>query len=264
MPDVRVAENPVLGQVRRAGPDGLRLAVLAQDEELVVHQLAVRSPLAKRLDLRRGDRVAVLLERSGRLPVLVEGDDVVVEHPHLGSALMSLLDRRERCRPLELVDGAVHLPALAGAPEECDERFEQPAREPLIGARPSLARRLVLEAARVFLGRDGAAVEERRVDGPGLRLGRDVELDLDPRLEARGVAVQRDDGVGVRAAGLHAVVGPLERLDRVVKRREALPDRRVRLGLLERLQSLEPDRVAFGVVEALEAEAPEPRPFALR
>src|SRR4051794_28180014 len=46
--DVGVSEDPVLGQVRRARPDGLGHAVAAEDEELVVHQLAVHAPAAER------------------------------------------------------------------------------------------------------------------------------------------------------------------------------------------------------------------------
>src|SRR5204863_9964002 len=120
----------------------------------------------------------------------------------------------------------------------------------------------VLEAPRVLLGGNRATVEEGRVHGADLGLGRDLDLDRDPLLQVRRISVERHDRVGVGRAGLRAVVGPLEALNRLTERREALPRRRVRLRLLERLQAVQPDRVAFGVIEALEAEAAAAGPLA--
>jgi hypothetical protein len=236
---------PFSVEVRRARPDRLWHPVVTQDEELVVHQLPVHAALTERLDVRRLDRGHV---RFGRA-------HVVEDHVHLRPALMLSADGGERSRPLELVASAVHLPAGAGAPNERDERLEQPAREPLVRAGAGDVRRLVLEAARVLLRRHRPSVEEGRVHGAELRLGRDLDVDRDPLLQVRRVAVERDDRVGVRRSGLDAVVRPLKTLDRLVQCGELLAGGRMRLGLLERLQAAEPDRVALVVVEALEGEA---------
>jgi hypothetical protein len=148
--DIRVPEDAVLGEVRRAGPHRFRRTVLAEDEKLVVHQLAVHTAAAQGLDVSRLDRIVVLLRRP----------HVVEEHVHLCAALMCLPDGRKRIRPLKLVEGAVYVPPGPGPCEEGLECLEETAGEPLVRAWTGDVRRLVLEAARVLLRCDGTAVEE--------------------------------------------------------------------------------------------------------
>jgi hypothetical protein len=158
----------------------------------------------------------------------------------------------------------VHVPAGVRPAEERDEGLEQATRQPLVRTRAGDVRGLVLEAARVLLRRHRPAVEERRVHRADLLLGRDLHVDGNALLQISRVAVERNHGVRVGRAGFRAVVRPLEALDRVAQRREALARRRVRLRLPKRLQTLQPDRVALRVVEPLEAEASEAGTLARR
>jgi hypothetical protein len=158
---------------------------------------------------------AIAASFSGARPHVVE------DHVHVGAALMCRADSRERRGPLELVTRTVHLPAGARTAEERDEPLQQPARQPLVRAQAGDIRRLVLEAPRILLRCNRAAVEERGVDGADLRFGRDLDVEADARLEVRRIAVERNDRVCVRRAGFCAVVGPLEALDRLAQRREA-------------------------------------------
>ena len=111
VPAVRVAEDAVLGEVRRPGPDGDGRVVPGQDEKLVVHDLARRARRAEPHDLRAGDSRFVPLARTRA------AGDTVVDDAHLGARRGGVLDGLQRGGPLELVHRAVEA-------EEPDEDLE--------------------------------------------------------------------------------------------------------------------------------------------
>src|SRR5262245_57000550 len=100
MAEILMAENPVLREIRRPGPDRFRLAVPAQDEEFIVHQLAVLPARADRFDMSLLDGLTVSRPRAFGFSVAVESLDVVKKHVDDRSAMVSFPDGLQRRRPL--------------------------------------------------------------------------------------------------------------------------------------------------------------------
>ena len=128
---VRVAEDAVLAQVGRAGPDLARLAAAAQDEELVVREAArARSRLDHAVEALAGHRRLV----GGALAV------AVVEDRDRRAACARRAQRRVDARVLELEERAEQRVAGAGLADERLEPLDQPAREPVVRRRADLGR----------------------------------------------------------------------------------------------------------------------------
>ena len=129
-------------------------------------------------------------------------------------------------------------------------------RQPGVGgAARYLVGGLVEEPPRVLLRGDRAAVEPDRVPCAGL--GFSVQLDahwcaLDQRF---GLALQRDDSVGVVVPGLGRVVGPLESLERMRAAGGSPARSEPGIGRLEGLHAAQPESLALGVIMALDGEA---------
>ena len=117
---VGVAEDAVLGEVGRAEQHRRRLALLGQDQELVVHQRAVGARRAHGLDAGKIDGVLVFAVRAGFVVDVVEHD------LDRRTALLRGVQRLEHRRPLKLVEGALQPESLAlGAFDEGDDALDQ-------------------------------------------------------------------------------------------------------------------------------------------
>jgi len=173
---------------------------------------------------------------------------------------MDLFDRRERRGPLELVDRTMDRASRSGTIEERHQRLEQPARQPVVRRGADDVGRLVLKPVGVLLGGHRAAVEEGRMDEPGFHFGLHFDLRLVLRVEMSRIAVERQNLIGICMVRFCAVIGPLERLHRMLAGGKSFPGSRMRFGLLERFRPPQPDGIPFGVIGALEGEAAKARP----
>ena len=251
---VGVAEEPVLGQVGGTEEQGLGLVPVQQHQELVVHQLALGAGGADAADPRGADRRLVL--RMG-----AAARDVVEDDLDIRPAASCRAQRLQHRRPLEFIEGAPERPALVlRTGDEAQDAFLQPARQPCIGGRPDRRRLPVLEAPRILLGRDGAAVEQHAVRRPLHRLRPDVQADRITLPQRAGHAIHGHGLVGVVAAGPGRVIRPLEGLERVQQAGELLagadrgPDR------AEGLAALHPDALVLRPVGAAHCKAAQAAP----
>ena len=164
----------------------------------------------------------------------------------------------EHRRPPELVERTLQSEARPrGSLDEGDDALDETVREPRVGGRAFLAGRLVQEAPGAFLRRRRATVEVDRVRGAFDGFGVDVHAHGGALLERAGVAVHRDDGVGVLVAGLGAVVAALEGLEGMYEAGIPHAWRRMRLDTLEHPGAFQSEDFAFGLVGALDREAAE-------
>jgi hypothetical protein len=158
---------------------------------------------------------------------------------------------------------------IFGEADEAEQSFEQAARQPLHLLRRGIGRirRRILEAPRISLRADDTAIEinvvARRVVGElgmqqELDLGRHVDRDGGVVVERQvlGRAIGRHDPVAVAAAGLRGVVGPLERLHRMVGRADRRSRGQSAILLAEALYAAHP--VALVDLPVLELRAFDP------
>ncbi len=243
---VGVAEDAVLRQVGRARPHLGRNARAAQDEELVVGEAP--RPLAGL------DRTIEAAAHEGRFVARLLRV-AVVEHLHRRAAGHGRCERSEHARILELEDRTVQRITRPRLADERLESLDETAREPVEGGLADLVGRSVQEPARVLLRRDGATVEEDRVAAQVDRLRGDGEVDRGAGHERGGRTRHRRHAIRVLLVRLGGVVGPLERLERMLQRRAPDTGRRVRLDARERLHPGHPSDLAVGVARAAHGEA---------
>src|SRR5258708_22141243 len=177
-----------------------------------MHDLACRARDAQRRDVLLRNRSLVFCDGA------CGAWNRVVDDAHLRTGLRGSLDRFQGGWPLEFVDRSVQAKARAVRTlNEGDERFEQPARKPAqrgISLRADqCVWRLILKAARVFLGGDRATIEIDGVRSADLCLGRDADGEVSPFAQLRRSAVQGNDLVAIVMLRLRTVVGPLECLE---------------------------------------------------
>jgi hypothetical protein len=143
--------------------------------------------------------------------------------------------------------------------------FREPARQPcgfrieqlaviadvlghLIRQRPVVERRLEGVTS------DGATIEKDAVALIEFSLGLDRERERVPFFERADVAVERNDREVVASVGTRVIVGPQERLERLVARREVLLGIVVRDQLLEELDAAQ-ERLRLSAHATLDGES---------
>jgi hypothetical protein len=133
----------------------LRLVLLGQDQELVMHERAVGARRAHRLDLGQLDGVLVVPVRP-RLVV-----DIVEDDFDRSTARFGIVQRLEHDRPLEFIECAFSpKPSSLGARDECEDALHQaPGRASRQAPCPHVAGQSVLEAPGILLRRRRAAVK---------------------------------------------------------------------------------------------------------
>ena len=245
MADIRLGIDAGVGEIGRAGPDRPGLAVGAgQHDELVVRDgEAVGDAVpGDVVEPECMDQWTALHDR----PLAVLVDDRIVQQLDRHPPRPRRLQRLRIFGLGEFVDEEVQPLAGLGLVDEGGQR-----RGIL-----DLAGRQIGEAVGKGLAGGGAAVE---MDGVAVRAERFGPLAGDGDRHAVGVgqlllgAAHRMHLVGVGAAGLGRVVAPVEFLDRMAPRADALA--LVGIGQVELLETAQPDFLAILMVGAPNREA---------